>query len=167
MSPTPSPRAGALAKELLAESREELARADGKASILFAIAGIVIAAVITGIIAGTWKPSALPALPEATWWCGAALVIASVVLLGAAVYPNLGRNGSAGRVTYFEHVRSYADRATLIAALEREANSDSERAIEQLEVISDLVHRKYVLIQIALWALAAGALACLVSVAAS
>ena len=166
MNPTPSPQASALAKELLGEAREELARADGKASILFAITGIVIAAVLTGFIAGTWKPSALSAGSEAAWWCGAALVSASVVLLGAAVYPRLGRSDPGGRVTYFEHVRHYPDHTALVAALERESNSDGARTIEQLAAISYLVHRKYVLIQLALWALAFGAAICVSSVIA-
>jgi hypothetical protein len=49
----PTSQATALAKELLGESREELARADGRAPIRFAIAGTMIAAVLAGIIAGT------------------------------------------------------------------------------------------------------------------
>ena len=57
-------RGVSLTLQLLAETREELHRAEGKAAMLFAIFGIGFGAVLAGIIAGDWKPSDLAAGAE-------------------------------------------------------------------------------------------------------
>jgi hypothetical protein len=45
------------ARLLLAEAREELGRADQKASLLLAAASVAIAAIVTGLVGSGWKPS--------------------------------------------------------------------------------------------------------------
>lgn len=61
-----------LAKVLLAESREELTRADGKASLLLAALGIGLSAILGAVLAGNWAPFVLASPWEAIWWTGAA-----------------------------------------------------------------------------------------------
>lgn len=45
-----------LAQDLLADGRQELVRADTKASILFAIFGVVYSVLAGAILAGDWTP---------------------------------------------------------------------------------------------------------------
>jgi hypothetical protein len=54
------------AAQLLAETREEVARADSKAEILFAAFGIVVAAVLGGLVTRGWSP---------TWCSGSAAAV--------------------------------------------------------------------------------------------
>ncbi len=46
-------------KELLVESREELARADGKASILLSALGVAADVIAAALLAGDWSPEGL------------------------------------------------------------------------------------------------------------
>ena len=101
---TVADRGVALVQQLLAEAREELNRADNKASMLFALFGIGFGAVLAGIIAGDWKPSGLAVGAEVVWWLGAGAAVAALVALGAAVWPRLESDYALGRVTYFAHV---------------------------------------------------------------
>lgn len=48
-----------LAMQILGEAREELARADGKAGLLLAAAGVVVGALLAGLLAKDWDPTSL------------------------------------------------------------------------------------------------------------
>ena len=48
---------------VLADAREELDRADRKAQILFASAGVAIGALLAGLLAGNWSPFELASIP--------------------------------------------------------------------------------------------------------
>lgn len=167
MSAPVDEKAVALATQLLAETREELIRADSKAAMLFAVFGIALGVVLAGIVAGDWAPSDLAAGAEVVWWLGAASAALGLVAVGAAVWPRLKRKNATGRVTYFAHVIGYRDREALTEALARQASDDLARPIEQLEAISGIVMVKYRLIRWALGLYGAGAATCAVAVLAS
>jgi hypothetical protein len=157
----------ALTRQLLAETREELNRADGKAAMLFAIFGIGFGAVLAGIIAGDWKPADLPAGAEVIWWLGAITAVAALVAVSAAVWPRLDSDHASGRVTYFAHVVGYRSRDALREAIERQASNDGDRPLEQLQAISGIVMTKYRLVRAGLVVYGIGAVACAAAVLVS
>jgi hypothetical protein len=144
-----------LAKQLLAETREELSRADGKASILFAAATVVAGAIVTGIVAGSWSPTALHPFPQLLWWLGSALVAVGMWFLGSAVYPRVRDTPQRGRVTYFMDVIAHDD-ASLCDALIDQARDPLARTVHQLRALSPMVRQKYRDIAAALRLLAIG-----------
>lgn len=76
-----------LGKTILREAREELARADGKASILLAAIGVVIGAIFAAILGGSWRPHHLDNNIEWLWWVGAVVGLAGATVFGSAVFP--------------------------------------------------------------------------------
>ena len=154
----------ALTRQLLAETREELHRADGKAAMLFAIFGIALGAVLAGIIAGDWSPTDLRAGADVVWWLGAACAVAALGAVAAAVWPRIHSHHASGRVTYFAHVVGYRNRAALREAIERQAADDGDRPLEQLQALSGIVMTKYRLVRLGLILYGVGVLACLVAV---
>jgi hypothetical protein len=160
-------RGVALTQQLLTEAREELNRADNKASMLLAIFGVGFGAVLAGVVAGNWKPSDLTAGAEVVWWLGASAAAAALVAVGAAVWPRVSSEHATGRITYFAHVAGYRTREALHEAIERQSETDAERPIEQLRAISSIVMRKYRLVQLGLVLYGLGVLACVLSAIAS
>jgi len=152
-----------LTRQLLAETREELHRADSKAAMLFAIFGVVVGVVLAGIVAGDWHPDSMKTGAEVVWWSGASASIAALVLLAAAVWPRLASRHVSGRVTYFGHVVAYSTRDSLRTAIERQADHDIDRPLEQLQAVSRIVVRKYQLIRGGMVVYGAGATACAVA----
>lgn len=65
------------AAKLLAETREEIVRADTKAEILFAACGVVVAAVLAGMITGDWSPEDLDRVATVVFWMGSGRASAS------------------------------------------------------------------------------------------
>src|SRR4051812_15883694 len=118
--------------KLLAETREELTRADAKASILFAAFGVVVAVVLAGLVSGDWAPADLARLATVVFWVGTGLAVLAFVALGYTLWPRIEHEDLKEAVSYFGHVRAYRkhDRAALRQALERGAQND-DRAIEQ------------------------------------
>lgn len=159
--------AAALTRQLLAETREELNRADAKAAMLFAIFGIAFGAVLAGVIAGDWSPRDLPASAEVVWWLGAAAAVAALVALSAAVWPRLNSDHALGRVTYCSHVAGYRTREALREAIERQASEDGDRPLEQLQALSGIVMTKYQLVRSGLVLYGIAAAACTVAVLVS
>ena len=79
--------ATAYTEQVLIWGREELNRADTKASILLAGSVAVIAAVIAGVVAGGWSPTKLTEWREPLWWAGTATAGVAVLLFASAIYP--------------------------------------------------------------------------------
>ena len=67
---------------VLADAREELDRADRKAQILFASAGVAIGALLAGLLAGNWSPFELDNAVEWLWWAGVTFAAAAISCLG-------------------------------------------------------------------------------------
>src|SRR5688572_6722117 len=105
---------------MLAETREEDARADAKAQIIVAAAVVVVSVIVAGIIGGKWSPSDLACWGRFGWWAGAAAGAIAIRALGFGVYPRLKRTG-AHRLAYFEDVPKYAAVGDLARDLEKEA----------------------------------------------
>lgn len=155
---------------MLAAAREELVRADNKASLLLASAGLAVGALIAGLISRDWSPFALENRIEWLWWAGAGAAAYGLGCLGSAVYPRTRRRGPVpGVVAFFGDVNSYASRprAELVEALRRSAEREQDRFVDQLVQISDIARRKYARLRHAMWALPLAAALCTVSVMAN
>lgn len=139
-----------LAKTLLAESREELTRADGKASLLLAALGLGISAILAAILAGDWKPFELEQPYQGAWWMGSGFAGASFFCLCAAVYPKVKHRRAAKGVTYFGDVAALKTADALREALKRSETDPAERSVTQLHVVARLVGRKYRYIRLGL-----------------
>ena len=169
----------AFAEVLLDEGREELARADGKASILLSASGVILGALLAGVLAGTWSPTKLGDHPATEWsfWAGVAFAAVGVVLLAWAVLPRTRHNGSRETLAYFGHVVRYRERGLAIRRAtrrSREARSKEElkkavrtasagtfdRTVDQVWTVSLIVYRKYRRIRWAMLAYAAAGILC-------
>ena len=141
---TPLAASGTPIDALLQETRQEIVRTDTKASVLFALLGVLMAA-----IAALCVRNPMPA--QLRWIVGSAVALSmvSALLLLGAVRPRLGVGG-LGRQEYFAHFARYAKRAgDLERELLRSPAELSLRKVAQLVDLSCLVLRKYRLIQIA------------------
>lgn len=152
---TGRPEAGRL---VLTATREELTRADAKATALFAGVGVALGAILSGLLAGQWSPlrlhgSAAPVL----WWAGASCAVAALTMLAAALYPRTrARHDRAGVVAYYGDVVRLGP-AELTRAL---TGTDTAPLVDQVRVLSAIVARKYALIKAAFPLLAAAAVLC-------
>lgn len=152
---------------LLAESREELARADNKASILLAAAGIIAGAIVSAVLAGDWAPVALPVPLLLGWWPACILFAYAIFALGSALFPAVLRAGhKPNYVSYFGDVVALADHGDVEEALGRTLKNSTNRDLDQLVQISRIVARKYKRIRWALQALA-GSFSLLILIAIS
>src|SRR5690242_8638023 len=77
--------------DLLKDTREELARADSKAALLLAGTGVVVGAVLAGLLGGRWTPFSLDNRVEWIWWLGVGSAAAGIFSIAAAVYPRIHR----------------------------------------------------------------------------
>jgi MFS family permease len=139
-----------LAKLLLAESREELTRADAKASLFLAALGIGLSAILGAILAGTWTPFILARPWEAIWWVGATFAGIGVFCLAVAVWPKVRHKSGPSGVTYFGEVAAFETVAELTAALKRTTTEPVARTVLQLHVIARRADHKYAFIRYAL-----------------
>lgn len=146
--------------QLLTETREELGRADNKASLLFAVFGVVNGALLAGLIAHNWRPEDLATPATVVFWIGAGCAAAGAASLGFAVWPRTVRHQPGGPASYYGDIVTYGkDRDALRSALAEAAEGD-ERTVEQLAVVSAIVWRKYAGIRCALRLFALAALLC-------
>lgn len=142
-----------LAKLLLSESREELTRADGKASLLLAALGIGFSAMIGAILAGDWTPFVLRRPWELIWWFGAGFAGLALLSLCVAVWPRVTHRSGRGGVTYFGEAATFGTLEELTAALKRSETDPVKRTVLQLHVIAKRADQKYAAIRIGLIAL--------------
>ena len=152
-----------LAKVLLSESREELTRADGKASLLLAALGIGVSAILAAILAGSWSPFKLAEPYQSLWWAGSFFAGVSFGCLCLAVYPRVTHGSASRGVTYFGDVAGLGTVDELRSALKRSETDPAERSVTQLHVIARIADRKYRFIR---WGLKALAVAIVLTVAA-
>lgn len=152
-----------LAERLLAESRDEIGRADSKASMLLAAFSLLVGVVVAGLFAGEFRPDELHCDGEPVWWIGCCLVGTALVALARAIYPTLRHGEAQGPITYFGHAAGRST-AAVEAALKGQVEGERSRTIEQLAVISSIVWRKYRFVQAALWLFGAGVALCIFGV---
>lgn len=153
------------ASELLEEGREELARADGKASILLGASSVVLGVLFTSIADGSWSPSDLDQhnLSEGIFCTGVGSALLGVILLTLAVLPRTRHQGDREELAYFGHVVHFresgvalrkstrkrnhaAAKKKLARAMVRASLRSFDRTVDQVWIISNIVHRKYKLI---------------------
>ncbi|QYC44119.1 hypothetical protein Nocox_32740 [Nonomuraea coxensis DSM 45129] len=147
----------AYARQMLAETREELNRADAKAQVLLGIVGVGLGAVTGGLLAGSWSPFRLSDSVEWLWWAGVASAVASVLVLARAVYPRLDRRRRRDdAVMYYADVLRFDSAAELSRALAGSSAMGLERLADQLHRVSAIVGQKYRLIRWGFWLLLAG-----------
>jgi hypothetical protein len=137
------------ATSLLSGAREEIDRADAKASILLAGSGVAAGALVAGLTAGTWTPLKLQAAIQWVWWLGVVESAMGICCLALAVYPRERKNDSGvpWTVLYYGDVLAYHTTAQLVAALNRSAETKIERVADQLRHVSWIVDHKYRLIR--------------------
>jgi MFS family permease len=151
------------AAELLAETREEIGRADTKAAILFTAFGIAVAAVLAGLIAGDWTPKDLDRGATVVFWVGSGSAFLSFFALGYALWPRIKHKRGARPAGYFLQIHKSDDLDTLRTALKQGAQSD-DRTVEQLKIVSDIASTKFVGIRLAMALYGFGIAACVGSV---
>jgi hypothetical protein len=132
------------ARSLLAETREELDRADNKASIILAAAGVAAGLLFSSAIGGSWKPNELPPLAKSVWWAASVVGAIGVLCLGRAVFPIIRRrDGPAGSIRYFGDVAKLATPAEVRKMLLTAADDPLERTLDQVWILSRIVIVKY------------------------
>jgi hypothetical protein len=152
-------------RSLLAETREELVRADNKASILLAASGVAFGALLAAILSGDWSPTELNVRIQWLWWIGTALGAGALYFLGSAVYPRIHAHGERPSIiAYYGDVVAARDKSRVEELLEEAAKDQKQRLFDQVIQISRTVQRKYVAIRRAMWALGSGTAAGLLSV---
>jgi len=111
--------------QLLADLRAEIARADGKATVLVGVLGLTAGLLSALLIGLRWTPTRLPAPAALLWWAGTALLVTSLFALLLAVTPRYGRSHWAPGLplTYFGDIRRAVRAGLLTSAL-----ADTERA---------------------------------------
>jgi hypothetical protein len=135
-------------KELLAESREELARADGKASMLLSALGVIVGVIAAALLAGDWSLDRLDQPYRIIWWIGLGLTAAGSLALCLAVWPRLRHRLPGPSATYFDEIALLGSVEKVRAAVG--GTDAAERTLTQLVAISRIARRKYVLIR---WAM--------------
>jgi hypothetical protein len=132
------------ASSLLSEAREELTRADSKASIILAAVGVAAGLLFGGAFGGTWRPNALPVLARSVWWAASVVGAFGILSLGRAVFPSTRRTDDpAGRIRYFGDVAKLAKPMDVRKMLATAANDPLERTFDQVWILSRIVMAKY------------------------
>jgi MFS family permease len=161
MSPEAADPINGYLADMLADTREELTRADTKAALILAATGVVIGALLAGLLSGKWTPFDLNSKIEWLWWLGVGSAAFGVFSIAAAVYPRISRRGTAhpGVPAYYGDVAAYESIDAFRDAIER-APKPRERLIDQTFVVSRIVQRKYVLLRRGLRCLLVAVVAC-------
>ncbi len=152
--------------DLLANTRDELNRADFKASLLLAAIGVIIGALIGGLAGSKWTPMTLASGEQGLWWAGVAAAACGVFWIAASVYPRIHQSKTPhhGLPTYYGDVATYRDVDAFHNAI-TQVPDVRERLINQTYVISGIVQRKYVLLRRGLLSLLVAIVACAVAIA--
>jgi MFS family permease len=145
--------------DLLSETREELNRADSKASLIFAAVGIILGTLVSAAAGAHWSPLRLAQDVQWLWWLGVVAAIYGTLSIAASVRPRFPRAPHAGPPTYFGDVAAYASIEQFRQAVEQ-VITPLDRLVVQTFVLSRLVQRKYMLLHRGMWALFAAIVAC-------
>ena len=140
---------------MLAETREEVVRAESKASLLLASSGVVVAVLLAGVIAGDVSPWGHGVVVAVLSTISALLVLAGLFAVGYAVYPRVG-SPQLGRARYYAEVAQFSSDAELRQVLEGEAEDLAGRDVQQARALSRLVSGKYRCIRVSMLLLCGG-----------
>ena len=151
--------------DLLNSTRDELNRADSKASLLLAAVGVTIGALISGITGSKWTPTAMNVGEQVLWWTGIAAASVGVLLIAACVFPRIQQRDTPhpGLPAYYGDVAAYPDIESFREAVMNEPDP-RERLMNQAYVVSRIVQHKYVLLRRGLLCLLVAVVACALAV---
>ncbi|MEU2492777.1 Pycsar system effector family protein [Streptomyces sp. NPDC007883] len=130
-----------LSRILVAETREELIKADQKANLLLAAMGVAVAALIGAFASARVSPFSFPAWGQIPFWLGCVIMLAALESLARAVLPYPG-SGKAGRMHYFGDVSENNHSWETALALASSTNL-AERDIQQFVILAASVTNKY------------------------
>ncbi|MFC1409165.1 Pycsar system effector family protein [Streptacidiphilus sp. N1-12] len=130
---------------LLAELRDEIVRADNKASVLVATLGIA-AGLVGGLLTGhDWSPGRLGPVPATAWWLGTVSLGVALVALLLAIRPRYRKSGwrPGLPLTYFQDINQAAALGRLADALADTERDASAALLTSLTSNSLIVARKH------------------------
>lgn len=133
-------RGSRLARILLAETREEMLKADQKANTMLSGLGVTLAALVGAVSAGGVTPLRYGTVAQVLFWLGCAAAFPSLGLLALAVLPRIGRP-HARRAHYFGDVTAIRSPRLLDRTVRR--TDPHHRDLTQLAFLSRLVMVKY------------------------
>lgn len=132
-----------LARDFLADAREDLARADNKASILLATVGVVIGATVAGLLASTWSPAKLDQPWSEAWMVGAGAALIGVGCLVWSIYPRMAKESEdEPTFGYFGHASKLSEKEVR-ARIEKQARDPLGRLANQVTHVSRIAATKY------------------------
>ena len=141
-------------RRLLDETREEVSRADTKASIVLAGASVVVGILLTGLVTGDIAVQGQPWFVVVLAWISGALLVGGLAFVGWAVYPQTGSPDS-GRARWFAEIVKHRDDAALAEAVAVD-QGDGNRDLHQTRELAGIVWRKYQRTKIGMRLLALG-----------
>ncbi|MEY9837210.1 Pycsar system effector family protein [Streptacidiphilus sp. EB103A] len=144
---------------LLAELRDEIARADNKASVLVAALGIA-AGLLAGLLSGhDWSPGRLPPASAAAWWPGTVSLGIALVSLLLAILPRYRKSDwhPGLPLTYFQDINQAVALGRLAEALADTERDPSAALLTALASNSLIVSRKHLCVRTGLAAFALSA----------
>lgn len=153
-----------LVERMLDEAREEVTRADAKASILLALYVALEVVLFTALASKTWTPGSLVGGWELLFWLGWVTSVVGLVLVAIAVYPRVG-NKHDECITYHGHVAACESIGEMQEGLRAAATMDPTRHEEQLWTVSGIARVKYQHIARSMWFFFSGATACAIAIA--
>lgn len=145
------------------ETREELDKADGKATTLTSIVGLILGIFLAGAVAGGFSPKRFSYSLDWLFWIGLGLALAAETALCAAIFPRIKPRTPKELLRYFVHVAEFKTKESFRSALPH-VDTEYDRLADQVYDLSRVVVRKYSLIRLGIFTLAAGALCCMASV---
>ena len=129
--------------QLLAETREEITRADSKAATILAAAGVAGSVVVAGIVAGQWSPNELGTWTRLLWWVGATLGLYGTGKLGHCLLPRTRNTQPRTEVDYYGDASRYSTWQSLRGDLLRLEPGAFDRNVRQFHQNADIVSVKY------------------------
>lgn len=128
---------------LLDECRDEIKTSDSKASIIFAAVATATALIASLLLDESQTLRTNGAVVTTLSTIAVATLLASMLMLGLAVTPRVGRP-EAGKARYFEEQAQFTTHEALYAVVSVDASAPGIRHAQQLLTLSRIARRKYV-----------------------
>ncbi|MFD1535454.1 Pycsar system effector family protein [Nonomuraea guangzhouensis] len=127
---------------VLTDLRAEIGRADQKAAVMLATAGVGVGALGGALLAGSWNPGKLPAGVAWLWWLGIVLCSMGIIGLAAAIYPRSVHAADRLRRRRSQFVGQYSE--TLMTSLEADSpHAQKAFLLEEIRRLSAIADAKY------------------------
>ena len=136
--------------KLLADVRDEIGRADNKASTLLATLGVGFGLVGGALISGNLDYTVLGHAARSSLWAAATFAVLSLGAAGLAIWPRHSAITGSNQILYWSQVARYASLAEFQTALRKQSEVGHSPLDNQLWTLSRLVRAKYTCIRVAL-----------------